>query len=97
MFKEIENNISQLRLNSKSDCENCCAYAVSSLPLGTDGFPWDKEAGSPCANCSRIPLQVHQDLSAAAVKGWPLSTALGPGKGSQTTFQGIDGGKTDDG
>lgn len=93
MFKEIENNISQLRLNFKSDCENCCGLCCVVLTFrAADGFPWDKEAGSPCANLQPdFRCQVHQDLRARGYKGCAAFDCFGAGpKVFQTSFQGID-------
>lgn len=93
MFKEKEDNISQFRLDLRSDCENCCGLCCVALVFRVaDGFPGDKEAGSPCDNLQPdFRCQVHQNLRTRGYKGCAAFECFGAGpKVSQTTFQGTD-------
>lgn len=76
--------------NNCNDCFGLCCVAL--YFTATDGFPNNKEAGTPCKNLKDdFRCNVHNQLREKGLKGCTAYDCLGAGqKVAQITFQGHD-------
>ncbi|WP_227018327.1 pentapeptide repeat-containing protein [Sinanaerobacter chloroacetimidivorans] len=75
------------------DCEKCFGLCCVALFFSaSEGFPKDKEAGSPCPNLQMdFRCSVHESLREKGLKGCSAFDCFGAGpKVSQVTFKGMD-------
>ncbi len=75
----------------KIDCENCFALCCTALYFSkSDGFPTDKESGTPCTNLQKdFRCKIHNTLLEKGMKGCTNFDCFGAGqKVSQFTFKG---------
>ncbi len=81
-------NLEKLR----ADCENCFGLCCVALYFSAaEGFPMDKEAGTPCQNLGHdFKCAVHDDLGKKGLKGCMTYDCLGAGpKTAQVSFSGV--------
>ena len=82
-----------IRFQLQSDCENCFGLCCAAMYFSaSEGFPMDKEAGSPCTLLQTdFRCSIHNDLDKKGCKGCIAFECLGAGqKVAQVTFQGKD-------
>jgi uncharacterized protein YjbI with pentapeptide repeats len=79
--------------NLKADCENCFGFCCVALYFSaSDGFPENKDAGTPCINLqSDFLCSVHDNLKERGLKGCIAYDCLGAGqKVATVTYAGQD-------
>jgi len=86
-FKKLQHE--DLRIN----CEKCFGFCCVALYFSTtEGFPSDKDAGTPCKNLQKdFSCAVHKSLREKGLKGCTAYDCFGAGqKVAQTTYGGQD-------
>jgi len=86
----MDKKINYLFKNLEIDCENCFGLCCVSLFFSKiDGFPIDKEAGTPCIHLKEdFKCEVHKDLTKKGFRGCTGYDCFGAGqKLSQITFR----------
>ncbi|MBN7772797.1 pentapeptide repeat-containing protein [Clostridium aminobutyricum] len=79
--------------NLRADCKNCFGMCCVALYFSTsEGFPIDKEPGTPCPNLqSNFTCGVHSHLRERGLKGCDAFDCFGAGpKIAQITFKGAN-------
>lgn len=77
----------------KIDCTRCFGFCCVALYFSaSEGFPTNKEAGSPCPNLKEeFTCAVHKDLRVKGLKGCTAYDCFGAGqKVAQGTYRGQD-------
>ena len=71
-----------LSLPMKSDCAQCCGLCCTALYFSKiDGFPNDKEAGTPCVHLQHnFQCNIHSQLEKKGLKGCIGYDCLGAGQ-----------------
>jgi uncharacterized protein YjbI with pentapeptide repeats len=79
--------------NLRADCQNCFGFCCVALYFSaSEGFPVDKDAGTPCLNLkSDFSCSVHKDLRNLGLKGCTSYDCFGAGqKVAKITYGGDD-------
>lgn len=88
-----DKNFNSLFEDLKIDCKSCFGFCCVALFFSkTDGFPNDKEAGTPCKNLNNdFSCSIHSNLMGKGLKGCTIYDCFGAGqKVAQITYNGKD-------
>jgi len=93
IYNRRDTHEDKLMKELRVDCEKCFGLCCVALYFSaSEGFPTNKEAGTPCINLqSDFACSVHKNLREKGLKGCTAYDCFGAGqKVAQITFAGID-------
>lgn len=88
-----DKNLNRSFEDLKIDCKNCFGFCCVALFFSkSDGFPNDKDAGTPCKNLNNdFSCKIHNSLRDKGLKGCTIYDCFGAGqKVAQITYGGKD-------